>query len=220
MRRPNHPSVQHPRQSHVLHEGLPAGHLRRNVHPRHAGAQHREGSGCLELRTRPRHHVQQPRRDQRAIVQSPPVRCHHRPVVEPQLTHGHLENRSGFGQQDLAHLRRGEADRGATVLQGVAAGGIALVWRQRRVGGDQARTVETHRQLLGGDLQQGGLDALAKFRLPGEDRDVAVAVDADPRIQVRRLLQAARQVGDILLGAGLCGSIRRCRVGQRLRMPA
>ena len=47
-------------------------------------------------------------------------------------------------------------------------------------------------ELLGGDLDQRGPDALAELRLAGEDGDRAVGVDADPGVEEARVVEAAR----------------------------
>ena len=61
------------------------------------------------------------------------------------------------------------------------------------VSGDETELAEIGVQLLGGDLQQRRLDALSELGFAGKDGDRTVSVDADPRIEKRRLLEAAGQ---------------------------
>ena len=88
--------------------------------------------------------------------------------------------------RQLARLRRRVADRRAAVLHRLAARGVALVRRARRVGGDQRDAGGVDDELLGGDLDERGLDALAELGLAREDRDASVCVDAHPRVEHRR----------------------------------
>ena len=49
-------------------------------------------------------------------------------------------------------------------------------------------------ELVGGDLDQRGLDALAELGLAGEDGDAAIGVDANPAVEQRRLGEVAGQL--------------------------
>src|SRR6185295_13877460 len=51
-----------------------------------------------------------------------------------------------------------------------------------------------HRELLGGDLHERGLDALAELGLAGEHGHEPLCVDADPAVEERLGLEAARQL--------------------------
>ena len=79
------------------------------------------------------------------------------------------------------------------ILHGVAAGGVTLIG----VGAVSAVTslmrLESDVELFRGDLLERRLDALAELGFAGEDGDRAVGVDADPGIQIGRLLKAARK---------------------------
>ncbi len=91
----------------------------------------------------------------------------------------------GLRHQQLAHLRRGIEDRRAAVLERIASGRVALVGRERRIGGHDRDRIEGNRELFRGDLLQRGAHALAQLALAGEYRDGPVGPDADPRIEHR-----------------------------------
>ena len=76
--------------------------------------------------------------------------------------------------RNLTHLSGSVEDSCAAVLHGVAAGGVTLVRRKRRVGGDEAQCVEFDVELFGGDLQKRGFDALTQFGFAGEHRYLTV----------------------------------------------
>src|SRR5215469_4542275 len=110
------------------------------------------------------------------------------------------------------------ANRSATILHGVAACGVTLVGRERRVGRDEVNGLGRDREFLGGDLNESRLDALPELALSGEDRDRAILVDANPRIEFRIALEAAGQLPFIRL---LChDQSRRQRETHDQRTPA
>ena len=104
-----------------------------------------------------------------------------------------------------AHLRRGMHDRGRRCP---ASTGCRRCSPRSACAPVSAVTSVIARgstdELFGGDLDERGLDALPELGLAGEDRDRAVRVDADPRIEHRRVLEAARKLRRFLrLGAGV-----------------
>ncbi len=131
------------------------------------------------------------RRNQFAITEAAAVGSDDGRVLRFQLCGRHAGARCGFGDEELPHLSGGVHDRRAAVLHGMAAGGIAFVRGQRRVGGDKRDAVEIDVELFRGDLHERSLDALAELGFAGEDRDRPVCVDADPGVEIRRLLKAA-----------------------------
>ena len=114
-------------------------------------------------------------------------------VVDPQLDGGNAETPGGQLEEDLPHLDGGMTDRGTALFDRHAARRVALVGRLGRVGRHHADAVDGNVELVGGDLRQGGLDALAELHLAGEDGDGAVRPDADPAFELRGAAQAARQ---------------------------
>ena len=101
--------------------------------------------------------------------------------------------RSG-ADQDFARLRRGVADRRAAVLHRMTAGRVAFIGGQCRICGDEMDRLGRDDQLLGGELNERCLDALAELGFAGEDRDLAVRIDADPGIEHRRFFETSRQL--------------------------
>jgi len=116
-----------------------------------------------------------------------------RAILGLQLRWGQAELAGGCLDQQAAHLGGGVQDRRSAVLHGMAAGREALVGRASGVGGNQVQAEWRDIELLGGDLEQRGLQALPKLRLAGEHLDTAIRRDPDPRIEFGRFLQAARQ---------------------------
>ena len=75
----------------------------------------------------------------------------------------------------------------------MAAGSIAFIGGAAGIGGDDRQRCKGHVEFFGGDLLKRGLEALTEFGLAGEHGDAAVGVDANPGIEERRLVEAARQ---------------------------
>jgi hypothetical protein len=65
--------------------------------------------------------------------------------------------------------------------------GVAAVVR-----GDEAYALERNVELLRGNLDDRGLDALPQLRLAGEHRHAVGGVDADPCVEVWRFFEAAQ----------------------------
>ena len=180
--RPAHDAgMQHPGKAHILQVGLPAADLGGYVdsrqilsdHPRAALVAWHIGLGG---------DMQGQSRDQFAVADGPAVRCVRGAVLHFDLVHREREAPGRcFGQQD-AHVRGGVQDCRAAVLQGAAARGNALVGRTRGVGGDDIDRRRRDGQLVGGNLDQGRLEALSELGLAGEDRNQPIAADADPGI--------------------------------------
>src|SRR5579883_3177041 len=93
----------------------------------------------------------------------------------------------------------------------MAAGCIALIGRQGRIGSHDFQRRKGYIELLGRDLLECRLEALAQLGLAGERRDRAVRIDSYPGIQIGRALEARRQGwrreawrcrGGLLLGEG------------------
>ena len=136
--------------------------------------------------------------DEFAIRQTFAIRRDHRTVCCPQILDRQTKPPCCFRNQQFARLRRCILDRGAAVLHGVAACRIALVRGQARVRRRHLEGIKSNVQLLGRDLLKRCLEALTEFGLAREYLDTAVGVDADPRVEIGRCLQAARR--------GRCGS--------------
>jgi hypothetical protein len=90
--------------------------------------------------------------------------------------------RCGFGEE-RAHLGGGDADRAARRLDGLAAGREPLLGRGVGVAGDDAHALGLDAQLLGGDLDERGEDALAELDLAGREPDAPARLEADPAVE-------------------------------------
>ncbi len=184
--------MRHVRQPQVLHVRDTARNLRRNVHALHRRTHHDKRVRVLRLRLRLSGHMQRLTRDELAILRSVPVLRDDLPAPRFQLCRIEVPAARGRGDQNLAHLRGGVANRGPAVLNRMTARRVAFVRCAARVGGDELNVQGQHFQLFRRDLNQRRLDALTELRFAGEHRDRAVRVDANPRVEVRRGLQASR----------------------------
>ena len=136
--------------------------------------------------------------DEFTIRQTFAIRCDHRTVCRPQILGRQTKPPCCFCNQQFARLRRRILDRGAAVLHGVAACRIALVRGQARVRRRHLEGFKGNVQLLSRDLLKRCLEALTEFGLAREHLNPAIGVDADPRVEIGRCLQAA--------GRGRCGN--------------
>ena len=73
----------------------------------------------------------------------------------------------------------------------MAAGSIAFIGGELRVGGDDLQRREGNVEFFSRDLLEGGLETLAEFGLAGEYRDRAVGIDPDPGIEIGRRREAS-----------------------------
>ena len=192
-RRPQHAAVHHARQLHVVHEGG-AAEFGADVAPCHAFSHDRVlcaglGRRAAGGRAREAHLAGEVPVAGRKIGS----RQLDRAVVHAQFGGAHLEAARGFFDEQLAHLGAGEPHRGAADLDRLAAGGVPLVGRAARVAGHDREPRQRNIQLFGGDLRDGGDDALAEFDLAAEHGDRAVGVEAHPAVEPRIGLEALRQ---------------------------
>ena len=185
--------MHHARQPHVLHIGRAAGDLGRDIDARHRLAHHLEGRGILQFRTGLRLHMQHVAGNEVAITETLAIGRDHRAVFGAEIFDRQIATPRGFRHQKLADLRRRVLDRGAAVLHGLAAGRVALIGGAVRIGRDDLERRKGNVEFFGGDLLKRGLETLPQLGLAGEHRDAAIGIDADPGIQERRVLQAARK---------------------------
>jgi len=187
--------MHHVRQPQVLHEGRAADDFGRQIEARQVFADQPALGGRNQLGLRRRPHMQQRIADQFAVAEAAAVIGDDRAVFCGEAGGRHLQQRRGPADQQRTRLRRGIHDRGAAVLHRMAAGGVAFVRGQRRIGRDEADHARRDDQFLGRQLDEGGLQSLAQFGLAGEDGDVAAAADPDPGIEHRIFGKIARQSG-------------------------
>src|SRR6267142_2549745 len=119
-----------------------------------------------------------------------------------------LKSASRARSQDVARLGAREAQRGAALLDRQGAGGLALVRRPRGIAVDHLDALEMHVELVRGDLRQRGAYALTELDLPGEDRDRAARIDAQPRVEHAVGVEAARERSGSILSPGQTRSER------------
>ena len=103
--RPHDPAVQHAGQAQILHIGLAAGHLGRDVDPRQRLAHHPEGGGVGQLRLRLRLDMQRQPGGQRAV--GPPV---------------------AVRRQHIAGSRAAAGSAGAPICRAASASRISRTW--------------------------------------------------------------------------------------------
>src|SRR5882762_2608171 len=101
------------------------------------------------------------------------------------------------------------AQRGAAVLDRLAAGGLAFVRSERGVAVDDIDALQIDVELVGGDLRERRADALPQLDLAGEDRDRAVGVDAQPGIEHAVVVEAPGERGGLRLAERLGGERER-----------
>ena len=193
--------MQHPRHADVLDVEVLACHLGRDVDARHRLADDLVLARGLRLRPAEREpepaglrldrnrHAEQATVDELAVGDAPrSVSGHaHDSILDGELVCRDVEVLRCQGQErppsvgcGLPELRACEGDR-------QAAHGRPLVDACRGVAHDHADASEGHVELLGDDLRERRLVALAEIRLAGEGGDRAVAVDREPRVERRRI---------------------------------
>ena len=197
-RRAHYAAVQHAGEADVLYERAPAGHLGRDVQPCHRLADDlvlcrrlwRDLGGRFALEV----HLAR----EFAIADLAAVACADYAVTDAERIGGDAEFLGRQLKQDRAHLGAGQAQRGAAVLDRLAARGLALVRGAAGVAGHHGHPSERHVEFFRRDLGERGDDALAELDLAGEHRNGAVGIDAQPSIQHAVAAQAARQRGRLL----------------------
>ena len=95
--------------------------------------------------------------------------------------------------QDGAHFRRRQPQRGAGILDRLRAGGHALVRRAAGIAGNHGHARQRQVEFLRGDLRQRRQDPLPQLDLAGEHGRGAVGIDADPGVERPVVVQAAGQ---------------------------
>src|SRR5207245_8149840 len=81
-------------------------------------------------------------------------------------------------------------------------GGLPLIRSPGGVAVDHLDALEVHVQLVRGDLRERRADTLAELDLPGEDRDRAVGIDAQPCVEHAVRVEAAREGSGSILSQG------------------
>jgi hypothetical protein len=140
-------------------------------------------------------------------------------VLDRQRVRGDAKPGAGHLEQRLARFGRGFAHRHAADLDGLAAGGVALVGCAGRVALDHVDVLERHVQLVGRDLGQRRAHAGAKLDPTAVDRDAAVLADRQPRVDLVGRDRAGVHGTTRLRGTGgrlLLGDRRGDRGGRRL----
>ena len=200
-RRPDHASMQHVRHPDVLDVEMLTGHLGRDVDARHRLADDRVLARCL--RRRPTEGEPEPsvlalhgdRDAEQLAVDQLAVRDLTRRVADRaddsvhdrELVCGNIELGCGQGEERPAAIRRGLPKLRAGEGNRQAAHGRPLVDAALGVAHDHPDTIEGHIELLGNDLRERRLVALAQIRLPGERGHGAVGLDGQPRVERRRI---------------------------------
>jgi hypothetical protein len=190
-RRTHHTSEQHPGQPDVLNVRGAARELLRDVPTSHARADEAVRGGGL------RRHLRRRLAREIGVTGEVPVRDTaatrgaDRAITDVQIGDRGAELRRRRREQDRTGFGARESQRGAALLHGEAAGGLALVRRARGVAVDDVDALEIHVELVGGDLRERGADALSELDLAGEDGDASLRIDAQPRVEPPVVVEAA-----------------------------
>ena len=190
--------MQHAGQPHILDEGRAAGDFARNVETRDRLADDLMARNRLRRGLGARFAVEIEIGDQLAIADLASIGRRDDAIGRRQLVRRHAEPLGREIDEERAYLGAGHAQRGAAVLDRLAAGRLAFVRRLAGIAGDHLDACERQVQLLGRDLGEGGENPLPQLDLAGEDGRRAVGVDADPAVELAIALQAAGQPGRIL----------------------
>ncbi len=190
-RRPHHPAMHHAGQANVLHIDRPARDLGRDVEARNRFADDRVACRILRRDFGSRLALEIGLRSQIAVADLAAVGARDRAVGDLERVGRRVELLGRKAEQDRAHFGRRHAQRGAAVLDRLAAGGLAFVRRPAGVAGHHRDLVQRQIELFGRDLAQRRENALAEFDLAGVHGRGAVRIDADPGIEHPVGLQAA-----------------------------
>jgi len=185
--------MRHMGEADVLHIGGTARHLDRDVAPRHRAADDAVLCRRLWRRRCGGFAVEIELGCELAVAELAAIGSGDDAVANFQSIAGHAEAFGRLADQQRAHLRAGQPERGAALLDRLAAGGIAFVRGLRRVAGNHLHTGERQIELFGGDLCQRRRDTLTQLDLAGEDDRRSVGVDAQPGIEHALVVQATRQ---------------------------
>jgi hypothetical protein len=121
----------------------------------------------------------------------------HRPVADGEPLD---RNAEALGREPGEHgacLRRGAGSRCRFPASSWLPAVYCFVGRARGVGGDELDARGLDHQLFGRHLDERGLDALYELGLAGENGDAAIGADADPGIEHRLVVQAARELAGL-----------------------
>ena len=174
--------MHHAVEPQILHIGDGAGDLGRNIDARQRAADDGEGLRILELRTRLRLDVQNVVGDELAKRYATAVGRNNRAAFGFEVCGRDREPLRGKADEDLTRLGSGMPNRGAALGHGLAAGGEALVRSSSGIGRNERDRAGRNAELLGGELDQRRLDALAQLGFAGEHGQVAaVGIPANSR---------------------------------------
>ena len=171
----------------------PARQLVRQVQPGHAGADQAIRGGGLGRVAAGGRLVEQPVAGQLPVAGGPAVRGQDLAVGHGQLVLGHADAGRGHRQVTSPGLRADQAERGAGVLDGHAARGVALVGTHAGDRGHHPHPPEADVQFLGGYLGQRGEHALPEFHLARPYLDDAGRQHAQPVAEPRVRRDRGRQ---------------------------
>ena len=194
---PCHAAVEHAGQHHVVHKARLACHLVRNVEALNRAADDMVRTGDFGCHQAGRFTIEQ------VVVGEVPVAgllvgaayAYHA-VFHLEVGQRHFQPRRRGFEINRPRLGAGVAQRGARFLHRHAARGDLLVRAGGGAGGHHAHACKGQVEFFGGDLRQGGDDALADFDLAGVHRHAAVGVEFEPLPEAAVDVQAAGQLGD------------------------
>ncbi len=191
-RRPQRAAVQHLGQADVVHEGVLAVQLVGQVGARQRAADDAVIGGLLQRRLRVHRHAERLARVQvgdshRCL----PVDAVDHAIGQAQRVGRTRELARSARDHRLARGRRGLAQLHAAAHHAGAAGGRALIRRERGVAFDQLDAIDTEIELLGDHLAHRDAVAGAEVDLAGVDDHAAVALEREECIDRVELQRAA-----------------------------
>jgi hypothetical protein len=190
-RRPHDPALEHAGDLDVLGVGEEAEDLRRDVHAGHGGADDPVLGEGLRRRLAGRGPHELLAADELGVGDGAlgVASDGHHALRDLEARDGSAELRCGHRKERSARLGARLTNAAFPVLRPkrVAAGAVSLLDRTPGVRDHELDRVEWDVELVGGDLQRCGADALAELLLAGEDRRRAVAGDREPRVELARV---------------------------------
>ena len=182
-------------QGEVMYEARAAKHLVGKIEPRHRGAGEAPGRRQLRRHARRRIALEQRGIGKLPITGAQIARSDDRAVFDRKVVAGDAQPLRGAGKIDGARLGGGMAHGGTRLLHREGARGGALVGACRRGHRQHADAADVDVELVGGNLCQGGGDALADFDLAWAHLDKAAGIEPEPARQARVGGEVDRQLG-------------------------
>ncbi len=200
----NHAAVQHAVDDEIVNEHVPPGDLARDVGPRQRLADDGVRGGIAQLRLRVHLDAEVLAGNQFGVANAGAAGFRtHLAVDRIEFRRGLARARRCERDQRLARRRRRLPNLHAAAHDAAAAGGRALVGRQRGVAFDQYDALDADAEFFGGHLRNRDAQSLAEIDLARIDRHRPVGVDRDEAVDVA----GVERLADRCVGA--CNALRK-----------